>query len=326
MRTSGRWLQAATTNPRAAAAGAPDPGGARQALRAERPHHPWPRVGRHPPSPQRLGAPARRRAAAQRPRPGGAGGGRARRTGPAGDPAGSRAAGQPPAGSRAAGQPPAARRGAPGRPGALVGVAGRPAGAAGHAARPDRGYVDYLDPGTAFLVRKGNPLRIRSRDDLCGRTVARPLTTPAEALLRQSQRCVARGRAKITLMTCPTIPDPRSPVRGQVLQRRCPTAPEPLRRVQELVRDRGADAAMLDLPLAQHAMTAPGAGRHLEIAPPQIDAGPYGIVFRKADRQLRDAVRSALQAIVADGTYARILAKWGLAGRALPPAAAGGGS
>jgi polar amino acid transport system substrate-binding protein len=191
---------------------------------------------------------------------------------------------------------------------------------------PDLDYVDYLDPGTAFLVRKGNPLRIRSRDDLCGRTVARPLTTPAEALLRQSQRCVARGRAKITLMTCPTIPDPRSPVRGQVIQRRCPAAPEPLRRVQELVRDRGADAAMLDLPLAQHAMTAPGAGRHLEIAPPQIDAGPYGIVLRKADRQLRDAVRSALQAIVADGTYARILAKWGLAGRALPPTAAGGGS
>jgi polar amino acid transport system substrate-binding protein len=187
---------------------------------------------------------------------------------------------------------------------------------------PDLDYVHYLHPGTAFLVPKGNPLGIRSRDDLCGRTVARPLTTPAEALARQSRRCVARGAARITLVTCPTVPDPRAPVRGQLLERRCPAGPEPLRRVQELVADRRVDAAMLDLPLAEHAMRAPGAVRDLEIARPGVDAGPYGIVFRKADRQLGDAVRSALGAIVADGTYARILARWGLGGLALPSAGA----
>jgi polar amino acid transport system substrate-binding protein len=187
---------------------------------------------------------------------------------------------------------------------------------------PDLDYVHYLHPGTAFLVPKGNPLGIRSRDDLCGRTVARPLTTPAEALARQSRRCVARGAARITLMTCPTVPDPRAPVRRQVLERRCPAGPEPLRRVQELVADRRVDAAMLDLPLAEHAMRTRGDVRDLEIARPGVDAGPYGIVFRKADRQLGDAVRSALQAIVADGTYARILARWGLGALALPSAGA----
>jgi polar amino acid transport system substrate-binding protein len=187
---------------------------------------------------------------------------------------------------------------------------------------PDLDHLRYLDPGTAFLVPEGNPLGIRSRDDLCGRTVARPLTTPAEALARQSRRCVARGAARITLVTCPTVPDPRAPVRGQVLERRCPAGPEPLRRVQELVADRRVDAAMVDLPLAEHALRAPGAVRGLEVARPGVDAGPYGIVFRKADRQLRDALRSALQAIVADGTYARILSEWGLGHLALRSAAA----
>jgi polar amino acid transport system substrate-binding protein len=187
---------------------------------------------------------------------------------------------------------------------------------------PDLDHLQYLDPGTAFLVPEGNPLGIRSRDDLCGLTVARPLTTPAEALARQSRRCVARGAARIALVTCPTVPDPRAPVRGQVLERRCPAGPEPLRRVQELVADRRVDAAMVDLPLAEHAIRAPGAVRGLEIARPGVDAGPYGIVFRKADRQLRDALRSALQAIVADGTYARILSEWGLGHLALRSAGA----
>ena len=53
---------------------------------------------------------------------------------------------------------------------------------------PDLDHLQYLDPGTAFLVPEGNPLGIRSPDDLCGLTVARPLTTPAEALARQSRR------------------------------------------------------------------------------------------------------------------------------------------
>jgi polar amino acid transport system substrate-binding protein len=187
---------------------------------------------------------------------------------------------------------------------------------------PDLEHLRYLDPGTAFLVPRGNPLGIRSRDDLCGRTVARPLTTPAEALARQSRRCVARGAARITLVTCPTVPDPRAPVRGLVLERRCPAGPEPLRRVQELVADRRVDAAMVDLPLAEHALRAPGAVPGLEVARPGVDAGPYGIVFRRADRQLGDALRSALQAIVADGTYARILSEWGLGQLALRPAGA----
>jgi polar amino acid transport system substrate-binding protein len=169
---------------------------------------------------------------------------------------------------------------------------------------PDLDYVHYLDPGTAFVVPRGNPLAVRSRDDLCGRTVARSLVTPQEALLRQSRRCLAKGKDKVTVVTA--------------------AAEQPLRRVLELVRSGGADVAMLDLPLAGHALGTSGTGRHLEVVALDVDAGPYGIVFRKADGQLRDAVRSALQAIIADGTYGRILARWDLTRRAVRTAAVNG--
>jgi polar amino acid transport system substrate-binding protein len=169
---------------------------------------------------------------------------------------------------------------------------------------PDLDYVHYLDPGTTFVVPRGNPSRIRSRADLCGRIVARSLVTPEEALLRQSRRCRAVGKEEVTVVTT--------------------AAEQPLRRVLEVVRGRRADIAMLDLPLAEHALRTSGIGRHLEAIALDVDAGPYGIVVPKADGQLRDALQSALQAVIDDGTYARILARWDLSARAVPTASVNG--
>jgi polar amino acid transport system substrate-binding protein len=56
-----------------------------------------------------------------------------------------------------------------------------------------------------------------------------------------------------------------------------------------------------------------------------MDGGPYGIAIRKGDSELRDALQSALRAIIADGTYDRILAKWNLKSLALRTAAVNNG-
>ena len=69
---------------------------------------------------------------------------------------------------------------------------------------------------------------------------------------------------------------------------------------------------MLDLPVAERLMETSTVAGRLEIARPHVEAGPYGIAIRKGDRQVRDALQSALQAIIADGTYGRILARWHL--------------
>jgi ABC-type amino acid transport substrate-binding protein len=182
-------------------------------------------------------------------------------------------------------------------------------------------YIDYLRPGTALLVPKGNPEGVRSLEDLCGHRVVRPIEMPAGSVVDQSHECEEEGEPAITLVSCPKIggfePDGNERVRLEP----CPTGRDPLR----LVIDGWARAAVLDLPVAEQLLETSPVGGRLEIAKPKVEAGPYGIAIRKGDRQVRDALQSALQALIADGTYGRILARWRLQRLAVPAATVNGG-
>jgi ABC-type amino acid transport substrate-binding protein len=174
--------------------------------------------------------------------------------------------------------------------------------------RGDVDYIDYLDPGIAMLILKDNPEGIGSLEDLCGRTVVRPLETPDGPVVDQSQRCSANGKPAITLMTCPKIsgfePDAGKPVSP----RACPSGGDPLR----LVIERRVDAAVLDLPVARRLVKASPIGQQLEAVELPVKTAPYGIAVAKQDVGTRNALQSALLAVIADGTYDRILARWGL--------------
>ena len=187
--------------------------------------------------------------------------------------------------------------------------------------RKDVDYIDYLRTGTVLLVPKGNPERFRSLQDLCGRRVVRPIEMPAGSVVDQSHQCEEEGEPAITLVSCPKIggfdPDGNEGVKLED----CPTGRDPLR----LVIDGWAYAAVLDLPVANHLLETSTVGGRLEIAKPRVEAGPYGIAVRKGDRQVRDALQSALQAIIADGTYGRILARWHLQSLAVRAATVNGG-
>jgi polar amino acid transport system substrate-binding protein len=56
----------------------------------------------------------------------------------------------------------------------------------------------------------------------------------------------------------------------------------------------------------------------------QIDPGPYDIGVRKQDAQLRTVLQAALRAIIQDGSYDRVLAKWDVSDGALRTAAVTG--
>ncbi|MDF2741021.1 MAG: hypothetical protein K0S88_2389 [Actinomycetia bacterium] len=187
--------------------------------------------------------------------------------------------------------------------------------------RKDVDYIDYLRTGTVLLVPKGNPERFRSLQDLCGRRVVRPIEMPAGSVVDQSHLCEEEGEPAITLVSCPKIggfdPDADEGVKLED----CPAGRDPLR----LVIDGWAYAAVLDLPVAEHLLETSTVGGRLEIAKPHVEAGPYGIAIRKGDRQVRDALQSALQAIIADGTYGRILARWHLQSLAVRAATVNGG-
>jgi ABC-type amino acid transport substrate-binding protein len=182
-------------------------------------------------------------------------------------------------------------------------------------------FVDYLDNGTVLLVPKGNPAAIRSPDDLCGKTIVRPMETAAGSILADSDRCRARDQRRIVLMTCPTVPGTQNPELDSVELADCPRNADPLR----LLLGRQAHAAMVDAPLFEQVMKrTPAIRKQLEVAPVKMNGGRYGIAVDKDDRQVRDALQSALRAVMADGTYKRILAKWNLQSLALRTATVNG--
>jgi polar amino acid transport system substrate-binding protein len=53
-------------------------------------------------------------------------------------------------------------------------------------------------------------------------------------------------------------------------------------------------------------------GQGLLVVGKQFDVVPYGIAVRKENTALMGSLQRALLAVVADGTYDRLLRKWGL--------------
>ncbi len=110
------------------------------------------------------------------------------------------------------------------------------------------------------------------------------------------------------------------------------TAQPPYRPIKVLTFDKDTDALlqikggravadMNDFPVAAYNAKTSGGGNDFEVVGEQIEAGPYGIGVRKEDTQLRDALQAALKAIIADGTYHRVLEKWNVSkgGLGRPP-------
>ena len=71
-----------------------------------------------------------------------------------------------------------------------------------------------------------------------------------------------------------------------------------------------ADIVMADSPVAAYA-AAQSKGQ-FQIIGSTYGTAPYGIAVPKKSSQLRDALKAALQQIISNGTYLKILNKWGV--------------
>ncbi|MBC9725332.1 ABC transporter substrate-binding protein [Streptomyces sp. TRM68367] len=165
-------------------------------------------------------------------------------------------------------------------------------------------FVDYFTAGTSILVQKGNPKGIKSLDDLCGQVVALQRGTTSEGIAKeQSKKCTQDGKKAITLQ-------------------RFDTDPEALLRLKQ-----GASVADLnDFPVAAYNAKTSGGGNDFEVVGEQIEAGPYGIGVSKANTELRDALQAAMNAIIKNGEYEKILKKWNVTDGAVTEAKINGGS
>jgi polar amino acid transport system substrate-binding protein len=162
-------------------------------------------------------------------------------------------------------------------------------------------FVDYFNVGTSIIVAKGNPQNIKGLDDLCGKTIGLQRgTTQEEVAKTQRDKCKQSG-SDLTIGAYDTDVD-----------------------AQQALRAGRSVADMNDFPVA--AYVAQQSNGEFEVVGEQIEAGPYGIAVRKEDTTLRDNIQKALKAVIEDGTYDSILAKWHVTQGALKTAAINGGS
>ncbi|GHG47692.1 MULTISPECIES: ABC transporter substrate-binding protein [Amycolatopsis] len=166
-------------------------------------------------------------------------------------------------------------------------------------------FVDYFTSGITIMIRKGNPDGITGPDTLCGKNVAVVQGTSHQKFAtEQSTKCTQAGKPAITV-----------------------TATDSDNQNQNQLRTGRVQAILNDLPSAVYISRTAGDGKFFEVVPGEpIDGGPYGIGVNKQNTQLRDSVQKALQALITDGTYGKILQAWGVEQGAIKEAAVNGGS
>jgi len=155
--------------------------------------------------------------------------------------------------------------------------------------------VTYLQGGTSALVKAGNPKGIKTSLDLCGLTVAAQSgTVQAQTDMDSLQKqCTAAGKAKITAMLLPQQTNVNQSV------------------------STGRAAAMLadNTAVAYQAQLQPDLFQ--SVATILLRPSADGIAIRKDDLQLAKALSATYNALIADGTYAKILARWNISNSAV---------
>lgn len=172
----------------------------------------------------------------------------------------------------------------------------------GQQANPGVDFVDYFVTGTSILVKNGNPVGINSLDDLCGHTVAvQRGTIQAEIAQRQAPACDRISK----------------PLRIDLLD----TDDQALSEVAAGT----AVADLNDYPIAAYNTRSAQAGTRFQLTGGQLEPGPYGLTLNKTESALRDVLAKALDQLILDGEYDKILDKWNAHPGAVQSAVVNGG-
>ena len=163
-------------------------------------------------------------------------------------------------------------------------------------------FVDYFTAGTSIVVRRGNPQGVLALTDLCGQDVAVEVGTVQVDLLERAQaRCGAE------------------PIRVRTFADNA--------RALLQVRTGRATAVLSDYPPAVELVSGSRTRAHYQLAADtQYEPGLYGIAVAQDAGTLRDAVRGALERVMASGEYADVLLRHGLQEGGVPEPSVNGGA
>lgn len=147
--------------------------------------------------------------------------------------------------------------------------------------------ISYYRAGTSMAVLKGNPDKL-SVDGLCGKKMGvQKGTTQVDDLQKRSDTCTAAGKPAIEVTQLQAQTDVNLALTAKRVQ-----------------------GELADSPIVDYAVKQTNG--QLEVVGAPYDTAPYGIVLKKDSGDYGKAVQGAVQALITDGTYKKILEKWGL--------------
>ena len=156
--------------------------------------------------------------------------------------------------------------------------------------------ISYYSAGTSWATKKGNPQKV-SPDNACGKRIAvQKATVQADDITARSQKCTAAGKPEITVDQYEAQSDATAAIVSG--------------------KD---DAGLADSPVIAYAVKQTNG--QLQVLGDIYDSAPYGYVVKKDQTDFADAIASAVKSLIDDGSYGKVLTKWGVqAGAITDPA------
>ena len=153
-------------------------------------------------------------------------------------------------------------------------------------------FVTYFKAGSTWVTKKGNPEKVDT-SNLCGVKVAvQTGTTQEEEVNKDNEQCKADGKSEIEIQSSKLQTD-----------------------VTTAVASGKADVFYADSPVAGYAITQ--TGDTLEALGEDVGVTPEAVAIKKGDSQTAEAVQKAIQKLMDDGTYKKILDTWGVSSGAI---------
>ena len=150
--------------------------------------------------------------------------------------------------------------------------------------------VSFMQGGTSVMVKKGNEGSYHSVLDLCGKTVtAQTGTTQALTVLPNFEKqCTDAGKAAITPLLLPQQDSANQSIASN--------------RAQAMLADNALTA--------YYSQIQPDAFAQIDSI--LVEPSLAGVAMAKGDGELAKAFQAAIQSLIDDGTYSKIMAAWNL--------------
>jgi polar amino acid transport system substrate-binding protein len=153
-------------------------------------------------------------------------------------------------------------------------------------------FVTYFVAGTSFYVKAHGGAKIEGLDDLCGKTVAiEKGTIQVDDATAQNKKCTAAGKSAVTVSV---FPDQNG--------------------ANLAIASGRAQVGMADSPVA--AWIVKESHGQFKLSGKAYNNVPYGIIVPK-NSGLAKPLRAAVERLIKNGEYAKILDKWGISQGAL---------